>query len=48
MDVDLHGPSIPRMLGLKGELSAGVMGKAHPVKYLPNLEVISIEVLMGG
>ena len=47
MDVDLHGPSIPRMLGLKGELSAGAMGKAHPIKYLANLEVISIEVLMG-
>ncbi len=47
MDVDLHGPSIPRMLGLKGELSPGGPGKAHPVKYLPNLEVMSIEVLMG-
>lgn len=47
MDVDLHGPSIPRMLGLKGELSPGGPGKAHPVKYLPNMEVMSIEVLMG-
>ena len=47
MDVDLHGPSIPRMLGLKGELYTDGTGKAHPVKYLPNLEVISIEVLMG-
>jgi ATP-binding protein involved in chromosome partitioning len=48
MDVDLHGPSIPRMLGLKGELPTSVAGKAQPVKYLPNLEVISIEVLMGN
>ncbi|MBW2640683.1 MAG: P-loop NTPase [Deltaproteobacteria bacterium] len=48
MDVDLHGPSIPRMLGLKGTVGPGrVKGKAHPVKYLPNMEVISIEVLMG-
>ncbi len=47
MDVDLHGPSIPRMLGLKEELSAGGTGKPHPVKCLPNMEVISIEVLMG-
>ena len=47
MDVDLHGPSIPRMLGLRGKLSTGVIGKAQPVRYLPNLEVISIEVLMG-
>jgi ATP-binding protein involved in chromosome partitioning len=48
MDVDLHGPSIPRILGLKGSVGPGHMkGKAHPVKYLPNMEVISIEVLMG-
>ena len=48
MDVDLHGPSIPRMLGLKGSIGPGVMeNKAQPVKYLPNLEVISIEVLLG-
>ncbi len=48
MDVDLHGPSIPRMLGLKGSISSGASeGKAHPVRYLPNMEVISIEPLMG-
>jgi Mrp family chromosome partitioning ATPase len=48
MDVDLHGPSIPRILGLKGSVEPGhVKGKANPVKYLPNMEVISIEVLMG-
>ena len=48
MDVDLHGPSIPRLLGLKGTIGPGTQsGKAHPVKYLPNMEVISIEPLMG-
>ena len=48
MDVDLHGPSIPRILGLKGSLEFGSRkGKMLPVKYLPNLEVISIETLMG-
>ena len=48
MDVDLHGPSIPRMLGLKGGISAGIhKGKMQPVKYLSNMEVISIECLMG-
>ena len=46
MDVDLHGPSIPRMLGLKGSIEPGT-GKAHAVRYLPNMEVISIESLMG-
>jgi Mrp family chromosome partitioning ATPase len=48
MDVDLHGPSIPRILGLKGSLEFGSrQGKMLPVNYLPNLEVISIETLMG-
>jgi Mrp family chromosome partitioning ATPase/predicted Fe-Mo cluster-binding NifX family protein len=48
MDVDLHGPSIPRMLGLKGNIGPGASeGKAHPIEYIPNMEVISIEPLMG-
>lgn len=48
MDVDLHGPSIPRMLGLKGALREGRHeGKMRPVQALPNLEVMSIETLMG-
>jgi len=47
MDVDLHGPSIVRLLGLKGNLEPGSKGKARPIKYLPNMEVISIEALMG-
>ena len=48
MDVDLHGPSIPRILGLKGSLGfSGHEKKMLPVKYLPNMEVMSIEILMG-
>jgi ATP-binding protein involved in chromosome partitioning len=48
MDVDLHGPSIPRMLGLQGSIGPGRQaGKMRPVALSPNLEVMSIEVLMG-
>jgi len=48
MDVDLHGPSIPRMLGLQGTIGEGSRsGKAKPVQYMPNMEVISIETLLG-
>jgi len=48
MDVDLHGPSIPRLLGLKGSILPGSKeGKARPVHYSENLDVISIEPLMG-
>lgn len=47
MDVDLHGPSIPRMLGLKGSLRPGMQGgKMMPVQYLENMGVMSIEVIM--
>ncbi|MBN2031889.1 MAG: P-loop NTPase [Deltaproteobacteria bacterium] len=48
MDVDLHGPSIPRLLGLQGTIQpSSKEGKATPVYFMPNLEVISIETLMG-
>jgi Mrp family chromosome partitioning ATPase len=48
MDVDLHGPSIPRLLGLNGDIQPGSQdGKALPVSYTPNMQVISIETLMG-
>lgn len=48
MDVDLHGPSIPRLLGLKGSIQPSFHpGKALPINYLSNLQVMSIEVLMG-
>jgi ATP-binding protein involved in chromosome partitioning len=47
MDVDLHGPSIPRLLGLS-EMTADVVQDRYirPVVYNRNLRVISIEVLM--
>ena len=48
MDVDLHGPSIPRLLGLREGIQPSVTpGKARPVNLMPNMEVISIESLMG-
>jgi len=48
MDVDLHGPDIPRMLGLKISMrSSNQKGKMLPVQYMPNLEVVSIETLVG-
>lgn len=49
MDVDLHGPSIPHILGVKGDIRSSVHeGKMLPVSYLPNMDVISIEILMGS
>jgi ATP-binding protein involved in chromosome partitioning len=48
MDVDLHGPSIPRLLGLtEGIQLSKTSGKALPVACTENLTAISIEFLMG-
>lgn len=48
MDVDLHGPSIFRLLGIKGGVQpSSVSGKVTPIKVMHNLHAISIEALMG-
>jgi len=47
MDVDLHGPSIPRMLGISGMCPADESSRQLlPNLYKHNVEVISIECLM--
>ncbi len=46
MDVDIHGPDIPRMLGLKGMLNADENQKIQPKKFSENLVAVSMESLM--
>ena len=45
MDVDLHGPDVPRMLGLKGMLDLNQSQKLNPMSYSENLKAVSIESL---
>ena len=45
MDVDLHGPDVPRMLGLSGMLDLGANRKLSPMAYSKNLQAVSIESL---
>ncbi|MDY6822543.1 MAG: Mrp/NBP35 family ATP-binding protein [Thermodesulfobacteriota bacterium] len=45
MDVDIHGPDIPRMLGLTAMPGVTQDRKMLPVKYSDNLGAISIESL---
>lgn len=45
MDVDLHGPDIPRMLGLNGAPDMTANNKVGPLRYSDNLHAISIENL---
>jgi len=43
MDVDLHGPDIPRMLGLNGMPEVNQNHKLNPMRHSDNLKAISIE-----
>jgi len=45
MDVDLHGPDVPRMLGFKGMLGMSKNQKLDPMSYSENLKAVSIESL---
>lgn len=45
MDVDLHGPDVPRMLGLSGMLDLGPDRKLNPMRYSDRLSAVSIESL---
>ena len=45
MDVDLHGPDVPRMLGLSGMLDLGPNRKLNPMRHSKNLGAVSIESL---
>jgi len=48
MDVDLHGPDIPRMLGFKGMMDLNENRKLNPMKYSENLKAVSIESLTSN
>ena len=43
MDVDLHGPDVPRMLGLEGTPQVNENKKLNPISYSETLKAISIE-----
>ncbi|MEN8243713.1 MAG: Mrp/NBP35 family ATP-binding protein [Thermodesulfobacteriota bacterium] len=48
MDVDLHGPDVPRMLGLTGMLGLSKNQKLEPMRCLENLSAVSIESLTSS
>jgi len=45
MDVDLHGPDVPRMLGLSGMLDLSKNQKLAPMTSIDNLKAVSVESL---
>jgi Mrp family chromosome partitioning ATPase len=47
LDVDIHGPSIPKLLRLEGQrLGGDEFGRIFPVRYSDNLYVMSIGFLL--
>ncbi len=47
LDVDLHGPNVPKMLGARDlKLSRKPDGRMGAIKYSPNLKFLSIEPLL--
>ena len=47
LDVDLHGPSIPRLLNVQGSLDMPNEKTIRPYKSSDNLGIVSIEMLIG-
>ncbi len=48
LDVDLHGPDVPRMLGIGGKLNLDEAHHLIPYAYDAHLQVVSMECLMAN
>jgi ATP-binding protein involved in chromosome partitioning len=46
LDVDLHGPDVPRMLGISGKFGMDAEGHLVPHRFDDHLQVVSIECLL--
>ena len=46
LDVDIHGPDIPRMLGLQGMMGVSEGRRMTPMRFSENLTAVSMESLM--
>jgi Mrp family chromosome partitioning ATPase len=47
LDVDLHGPSIPRLMNVQGGLDMPEQGVVRPYAYSENLGIVSLEMVLG-
>jgi len=49
LDVDLHGPSIPKLLGLEGQrLGPDATGGISPIQVSENLSVVSVGLMLDS
>ncbi len=47
LDADIHGPNIPKMLGIESRMVQGSNKGMTPVEVFPNLKVISMAFFIG-
>ncbi len=48
LDVDIHGPNVPKMLGIEQEKLVATDLGIEPAEVLPNLKVVSLALIGGG
>ena len=46
LDADIHGPNVPKMLGVELKPLGGTGGGLRPIEVLPNLHIISMAYLI--
>jgi len=46
LDADIHGPNVPKMLGVELKPLGGTRGGLRPIEVLPNLHIISMAYLI--
>lgn len=46
MDADIHGPNVPKMVGVEDEKLTSDDGKINPVEILPNLSMVSVAYMI--
>ena len=46
LDIDLHGPSVPRMAGLAGKKCQGTETEFLPIEAAPNFKIMSVAFLL--
>ena len=47
LDVDLHGPSIPRLMNVQGGFDMPEEGVVRPYRFSENLSIVSLEMVLG-
>ena len=46
LDIDIHGPNVPKMLGVEGRRVSGTEKNLNPYEYMPNLKLMSVAFLL--